>query len=396
MNKFLTSLLLAFISGAVLSGWSEPVRVRMNATNYYPGFYVNPTTGHKFIFYSQTTRSDSAFCYSVFDTSDSLVKEACTPQIMAVKDISATGTSDGKDIFVAFSANRTTTSQSCSENDATGCSDIYFTESSDYGKTWTKPRAVPRKNMTDAKTRQTPRILYMGESKRLFIFYVVPGEDEHGIYQVTRPQGSTIFSNEVPVYRNRYPMTKLQVACINSWGENFINVVFEELYWLTLVVSDNNGVSWLPAKGLRFVRPSSTYAMTVSSAGDLLFIASMDRNLLHLMAIDFEQTVENFYVRFEDKLGYRPFAGPVYDENGQVVLSGTMEKKPVSTYIYDTGMKKLKDLDIEAPISPFPGVGIFESEEEYKLIILHNITEDLYMSTWVLEKEGKLTNQQFV
>ena len=391
MRKLLTSLALYCFLSLSLCQWSAPILMKTDIADSYPALYISPTSGHKFVFYPQSDSTTSSLCYKVLDASDVVQTEICMKQTVLVKDICTAGTVNGQSIFVTFSARRSITSKNCTDTDVSGCSDIYFIESSNGGDSWTKPKAVPRRNMTDAANRKSPQVLYMEESKRLFIFYLVPAEDDHAIFQVTRPEGSLLFSNEAQVYRNSYPMTKLQVAYTNAYGESFVHIAFEQLYWMTLLVSRTNGATWLPAIPIRFVTPYFEYVMTPSSAGDVLFIVSKDRQYIEVMTIDFELNKEDFYIPFSDKPGYRPFVSPVPKENGMLVLTGMLENKPFSTYIYDNGLMKLKDLTFPAPLSPYADVGIKENDVDFKVTVLHNITSNLYLSTVTIPKAPSIS-----
>lgn len=378
------------IFAGIYCGWSAPIFIEKgNFNSTYPGLFVSPVNGKKHLFYPKIEAGNHFLCYKSFDDNDTPITTNCMKQEIDVIDITAAGSQDGKNIYVAFSANRTLAGKKCDEKDQSGCKDVYFMESSDEGATWSQIRAVPRNNMNDAVNRVTPKLLYIPESKRLFVFYIIESEDLNSIMQVTRPSGSQIFSNEVEVYHNRYAFNKLQVAYSKPWGQDYIHVMFESLYWLTLLSSTTNGREWLEPKPIRFVTPFSSYVMKTSTMGNMLYIASMDRSLMTTLSVDYEQEIEEIYFRFEDRTGFRPVFAPIPQENGQFVLSG-IEKKNftnyMTTYVYDNGFSKVSNLTVVPPLSPYPDTGIIGTSKEFKLTVLHNDTNSLFMSTLTVNR----------
>jgi len=104
---------------------------------------------------------------------------------------------NGKDHIAVWSKERG--SGPCNSDNTRGCFDVYFAVSQDDGETWGKVIQVPRKNLTDWAGRERPSVLYIKETGRVLIFYrhYQSFEKKYYIGFVTKPSGSTIFSNEV-------------------------------------------------------------------------------------------------------------------------------------------------------------------------------------------------------
>ncbi len=391
MRQQIAIIALVLLS-ANLAGcnWLRPIQVDTTSLDSYPTVYLDPVSGKKFVFYPHNSTSDgvahSYLCYKIFDRQDHALKSQCADQTLFIRDVSVSGPEDGKTLFVAFSANRTIKGVQCNVNDTTGCIDVYFMESADAGETWSSPKPVQRRDRNDARSRVNPRLLYIRESKRLYIFYVRPMEDDNAIYQVTRSSGSIVFSSESMAYSNKYPIERLQVAYTTVWSKTYIHLVFMFPYLLTWVYSDNGGVSWKLGDVLNYVKNEAPYAMTASWGRDTLFVASVDHNFMSFITIDFELKVEKTYLRFNEFAGYTPILVSVPGDNSKMIMSGSLENKNVSTYTYDNAVEDLADLRYPAPMAPYPSAAINATAEGIRLSILHKVGSMMYLSTCLIPK----------
>jgi len=149
-----------------------------------------------------------------------------------------TGTDDGQFIYVCYSPDY-------DENDP---AKIYFIESLDSGKTWTKPIQI---GQNDVKERAYPNILYHQETGRLMVFYFTYLADETvRISIVTRPKGSSIFSQERYIFSTKNKNYKLELAytkdknhatTIHLQWTNDTNTNEAELLYSK---SKDNGITW--------------------------------------------------------------------------------------------------------------------------------------------------------
>ena len=393
MMKLVALAILLTLFSASWANWTTPILVSKGIADRSPALYQDPTSGTRFAFYAQNTSSESFLCRSIYNPDDSLDSEECLNLNKWIRDITVTGSGNGQDLFLAFSAGRTITGGNCKENDVNGCIDVFYMESSDAGKTWTQPRAVPRANMKDAVMRTMPKILFMEESRRLFIFYYRVGEAGE-ICQVARPDGSSIFNNEAVVYHNDYPITRLQVTSTSAWGETNIHVVFVVLYWMAWIRSNNNGISWEGAEGIRYVKPDVLYSITPSYLRDTVFIASSDQRVFTLTTIDYDFIIEHMLEKFDNKQGYNAFVCMVPGANGQVVLTGNAQTQNVTTYMFDNGMHKLNDTKFTPPMNPYPDGGIRVEDTLFIVSVLHAVDNDLYLSSVALQKPVRNGNTE--
>jgi len=155
---------------------------------------------------------------------------------------------NGKDHIAVWSKERD--EGQCNPHYTYGCFDVYYAESHDDGETWGNPVQVPRENLTDYAGRERPSALYIKETGRAFIFYRYYREvdEKYRIGFVTKPSGSTIFSNEVLIEETT------NVTYFNSptytIGDNkatlhiIFTVEFERSKTDFLYISSVNGINW--------------------------------------------------------------------------------------------------------------------------------------------------------
>jgi len=138
----------------------------------------------------------------------------------------------------------------CTEDHTDGCEEVYYSETKDNGQTWGKPVPVPRKEMNDWVERRIPSVIYIKETGRVFIFYNAFHRStlKSSIAFVTRPLGSSIFTNEVsfdvtaksfemhtPVYTISNNIATLHVF----WTEEFSYSLTTFMY-----TKGVNGLNW--------------------------------------------------------------------------------------------------------------------------------------------------------
>jgi len=122
---------------------------------------------------------------------------------------------------------------------AAGNTHILLVESTDSGKTWSEPIKV---SPTDsAHSRYAPRIVYVEESGRLFIFYGKYNikDTQRTIIFVTRPAGSSIFSAEQEVWGETTFL--FDVAYLFGSLHVFITGHDSNIFYTK---SNNNGITW--------------------------------------------------------------------------------------------------------------------------------------------------------
>ena len=153
------------------------------------------------------------------------------------------GLHDGKTLYIIFQRSRVIASKDSCDKNNESCIDIYFAQSQDNGKLWSKSIAVPRKNMKDKLDRVNPKFLKTNQN-RLWIFYKKSTKEYAPISYVTLAPGSSIFSFEKDL--NIIASKKYSVAYNKNETKSItgIFVYSKENYKYHRYYSDNNGLSW--------------------------------------------------------------------------------------------------------------------------------------------------------
>jgi len=138
------------------------------------------------------------------------------------------GADDGKHLFIALKSD---------ENEKYT---VAFTESSDGGITWTSLSYILKEGLR----KYVQDMLYIEETGRLAIFFI---DEKHELRMVTRPQGSSIFSNEFLIARDAYNYVFNTAKATYTTDKNiqifhlfYINSVGKLIY----VQSRNIGLTW--------------------------------------------------------------------------------------------------------------------------------------------------------
>ncbi len=134
--------------------------------------------------------------------------------------------------------------------------EVVFQESVDQGNTWTAPAYIQRKNMTDRVTRYYPRVLYVKETGRLYIFYIAIkiGTEPHTgtafISSATRAPGSKVLSDERMLFEIKNAdlatmIPQMNVAYTYVSGKLLLHLVWTgENDKIFHAYSGNAGITW--------------------------------------------------------------------------------------------------------------------------------------------------------
>jgi len=136
---------------------------------------------------------------------------------------------NGKDLIVVYSRSRE--DGQCGLYDTSGCLDVFYSASGDDGKSWETPRRIYRENMNDRVNRVDPILMYLKETGRVFIFYThyVDREDDTWYLKfVTKPKGSTIFSNEAIIMHFPHGGDAIPVYTFNN-NKATVHIVYSAL-----------------------------------------------------------------------------------------------------------------------------------------------------------------------
>ena len=198
-----------------------------------------------------------------------------------------TGSADGKVIVATFCASRT---------DSNYIKDIFFVESEDSGKSWSAPIRVARDDMEDSQDRFAPKILYVKETKRVFIFYAKTS----GVYFVSRAAGSTIFSKEALIDSTYAMLTDLSATY------TFSNSAVVMVHWFTVLPRDStkgihigaysldNGIHWKVVKSGNYEYHQNT-VITSSNSFDSRRGVMVYNCINDIFEVFFDTRSEKFY-----------------------------------------------------------------------------------------------------
>jgi len=180
-----------------------------------------------------------------------LVDDQHDPSYIKIKPFDGTA----KNLLVVQNAKRAKGRAWCTPDTPQGCNDVFISESTNYGKEWSKPIQVPRDNMTDTVGRYAPELVQIKETGRQFIFYMMQIDYKtSAIGYVTRPKDSQLFMNEKIIFDNRNVSGYFIQAAysIGVRGEYLIHLIWNERTSDSLYYSQtaNYGVTWSEPKRL--------------------------------------------------------------------------------------------------------------------------------------------------
>jgi len=142
----------------------------------------------------------------------------------------------------------------CNSTYGAGCNDIFIIESSTSGKSWLPIFPIPRQNLADAVHRNSPSPVFIEETGRIFIFYIMDFLDgKYGIGQATRPKDSKLFTNEHIIFSDR-KISSSSIAAAYSLSNRqdvILHLAWYEDNGLSLMYSksEDNGILWsVPTK----------------------------------------------------------------------------------------------------------------------------------------------------
>jgi hypothetical protein len=150
-----------------------------------------------------------------------------------------TGADDGRHLYIA----------ACVKRDPDlDYSDIYFIESSDGGKSFSTPTAVPREDMNDNEYRYSPNIQLDLVSERLWIYYYARLADREVRY-TSRPRRSLVFQKESKREHGTDVQTALNFRVANTDNSKVLliyDMILKPGYYIYNFarVSQDNGINW--------------------------------------------------------------------------------------------------------------------------------------------------------
>ena len=381
-----TILSFLCITWSVFCGWSDPVLIKKDAGIALPSIYADRHSSKAYIFFSQTVTKDniveSSVCYKEFGPSEANVVEHCVKQPRVVEDVSGVVGNGGSSIYVAYSARRNSNTTECGKK-GDGCYDVYFVESKNNGKDWTKAVQIPRHNMSDTTHRSGPKIMLINEKARLMIAFTRYSHDEkkYQIATATRANQSSIFANEIVI--DAYwssPLTNKTLTYTVSETEVTAHIILEPKgYCFQERYSNDYGRTWKVS--CLISGHNIMYSMAPSWNHTSICMASLNDDgefTMSWLKHDNQWDQADF-----DVTGYEfnPVIASVPNTNNTFLFTGQVKGDKVSTYTFNTDDQSLTDLQQTAPAHPYHEASTALHESATKIRILHYIGADLYMST---------------
>lgn len=241
-----------FLAFGVYAKWEPLERVDENCTTEMKRatIYIDQITRISHYFWCQLDERSGRFYlyYRKQIPEGILYPETILDISHSCEGVSVAGSSDGRRIYLAYSAERSRARTSCNEDITDGCMDIYTLESLDSGDSWSLPVVLPRKNLKDIRNRWSPKILIDPLSSRLWIFYITQ-ETEEMMYSIGYVQrtSSSIYNSEV-LMNSRKELILDVTAAVSNPGPVIIHLIWSgevnQALAMNQLISTNNGVSW--------------------------------------------------------------------------------------------------------------------------------------------------------
>ncbi len=261
MEKAILSLIALLLIVSVSGIWRTTELYRnSNALTGHYGIFIDPVTKSQHtIFYNYGSQ---AFMYRRVSSSGAITAEKnFTADTMLSADNGAIrGSQNGRSLYVMMQG---------TYNHSGPFRDIWYTESTDGGDSWTKPVALPRRDKVIYYSREAGALLTIESAKRVFIFYAVDigtGQFDRSRYFrfVTKPMGSAVFSAETDLFSGS-PVDVCRNYILTDYtlnaGKPIIHLIWGESSSITCqgfrasrhssgmeavrhMYSINNGVSW--------------------------------------------------------------------------------------------------------------------------------------------------------
>eukprot|EP00829_Urostomides_striatus_P001655 TRINITY_DN1181_c0_g1_i8.p1 TRINITY_DN1181_c0_g1~~TRINITY_DN1181_c0_g1_i8.p1 ORF type:complete len:228 (-),score=34.22 TRINITY_DN1181_c0_g1_i8:64-747(-) len=165
----------------------------------------------------------------------------------------------------------------CDQNSVDGCFDIFFTESSNGGKTWSVPIPVPRTGMELPLNRTNPKILAINETQQILITYtsLKTGPMNYGVYIVTRPFNSSTLTPERNIGFLPNPVYDLTLTYAILSNQVHLDLFCLSSLQILNFNSKTNGEIW---QLTTFLKGPSNYLYSISP--------SWEKDELYMLTID--------------------------------------------------------------------------------------------------------------
>ncbi len=374
---FLLTLLLFTVS---LANWNT-TPIQIHAGSAFESSLIVPTNNRSLtlVFYSSAGR----ICWKRFGFSDALLATKCIPQPRQVLNVSAAVDHTGRSMFVVYSAARSFVQ---------GNIDLYFTESADFGETWSLPVPLPRERLDDQANRWGQQLVRIPAGKRLFVAFLKKSEEDARVQlcYVTRPDGSAVFANEVRIdYWMRVDSISLAYTLQSETRADLHIFAYYNDHDLVHYKSSTLGAQW-EKFDLVDAKHELFYAITVSPDRRTVYCtAHYDGTELDIFWLTVGSTWGMSVTRFSPAAsGCGNAAAGIRSRSGKdlLVVAGCFGGS-AKTAIFDPESKALSFRNEAAPEKSYGGAATSECEGEIKARVLHRCKGATCMSSYLVTEK---------
>lgn len=165
--------LLLCLLGLALADWTNPIVLsNEEANSEFPEMYVDPATKTTHAIWIEDTMNAFKLAYRKIYMNKTMSKITYIETSRRPRLSHIIGAGDGKTIFIAYDARRTQGDKNeCDKNHRSSCYEIFFISSNNNGEEWSKPEMIIHDDLNDALDRKGPRIIFIENSKQIFMTY---------------------------------------------------------------------------------------------------------------------------------------------------------------------------------------------------------------------------------
>jgi len=296
--------------------WSEPLKVIPNIRQSGidgMDIYTDNSTGHThFLWCDQNTGS---ICHIQILNSKQKSEPNCiypTNQVFSqcLYEVDMHGLHDSKHIFAVFSGLNNAQNQ-----------DVFFIETSDDGKTWSKPISVSQVQTHDTLNRTHPNIILNSHTKRVYVTYKINDSGETVLKFVTRAPNSEYFSKEAKISGN-YDIDYGTFLVFNQQKMPIINIwSVRTQSKLGIIRTQNGGVTWQNEK--------SWEGYCKKETDKILYVLTDEQAIPNSVMSQCIAENGEYYIRVSDNFGfdwnYDIVTNKIMLQNGNPNMCGNLE-----------------------------------------------------------------------
>jgi len=296
-----------------------------------------------------------------------------------------TGSDDGKHIYAVFSSGRYNEANNfCSSSGTAGCHEVYFSESSSNGLTWSPSVKIERNDMRDMTLRDSISLIHIKKTNRLFIFFEYDNvKDRIGaVGFTTRPSESSYFTPEKLIfsaYKSKiyavhagYSYDKIQGTTLLhvSWSQTDVEK-YDYPHQIYYASSNNDGISWSAPLNLGIKYAKFNYFTQFQATPELRIIyltyQTPDYNTCLKASYDDGKTWKSLIIFPQEKNLASTICG-----NLMLTLSYSYQEKELRLITYN-GLTKTLKFEESLNITLMLGMSLDCTHENYGIFLVNAV-----------------------